>query len=411
MLQFDVLIVGGGHGGAQAAIALRQAKFVGSIAVVGDEHEYPYERPPLSKDYFAGEKAFERIMIRPPAFWGKREIIMLLGKRVDTVDAAAHEVKTADGETIGYGQMIWATGGSPRWLQCEGGNLDGVHVVRNRSDVDAMLDGLDDVSSVVVIGGGYIGLEAAAVLTKMGKQVTVMEALDRVLARVAGEELSRFYEAEHRAHGVDVQLGVEVSCIEGKDGRVSGVRLADDTVIPAQMVIVGIGIIPAVVPLLHAGASGGSGVDVDEYCRTSLPDIFAIGDCAAHANDFAGGAVMRVESVQNANDMANAVVKSITGELTAYHAVPWFWSNQYDLRLQTVGLSTGYDATVLRGDPATRSFSVIYLKQGKVIALDCVNMVKDYVQGKALVVGGMALAQEVLADNSKTLKELIAEVA
>ncbi len=411
MLQFDVLIVGGGHGGAQAAIALRQAKFVGSIAVVGDEHEYPYERPPLSKDYFAGEKAFERIMIRPHAFWGEREIIMLLGKRVDTVDAAAHEVKTADGETIGYGQMIWATGGSPRWLQCEGGNLDGVHVVRNRSDVDAMLDGLDDVSSVVVIGGGYIGLEAAAVLTKMGKQVTVMEALDRVLARVAGEELSRFYEAEHRAHGVDVQLGVEVSCIEGKDGRVSGVRLADDTVIPAQMVIVGIGIIPAVVPLLHAGASGGSGVDVDEYCRTSLPDIFAIGDCAAHANDFAGGAVMRVESVQNANDMANAVVKSITGELTAYHAVPWFWSNQYDLRLQTVGLSTGYDATVLRGDPATRSFSVIYLKQGKVIALDCVNMVKDYVQGKALVVGGMALAQEVLADNSKTLKELIAEVA
>ena len=411
MLQFDVLIVGGGHGGAQAAIALRQAKFVGSIAVVGDEHEYPYERPPLSKDYFAGEKAFERIMIRPPAFWGEREIIMLLGKRVDTVDAAAHEVKTADGETIGYGQMIWATGGSPRWLQCEGGNLDGVHVVRNRSDVDAMLDGLDDVSSVVVIGGGYIGLEAAAVLSKMGKQVTVMEALDRVLARVAGEELSRFYEAEHRAHGVDVQLGVEVSCIEGKDGRVSGVRLADDTVIPAQMVIVGIGIIPAVVPLLHAGASGGSGVDVDEYCRTSLPDIFAIGDCAAHANDFAGGAVMRVESVQNANDMANAVVKSITGELTAYHAVPWFWSNQYDLRLQTVGLSTGYDATVLRGDPATRSFSVIYLKQGKVIALDCVNMVKDYVQGKALVVGGMALAQEVLADNSKTLKELIAEVA
>ena len=411
MLQFDVLIVGGGHGGAQAAIALRQAKFVGSIAVVGDEHEYPYERPPLSKDYFAGEKAFERIMIRPPAFWGEREIIMLLGKRVDTVDAAAHEVKTADGETIGYGQMIWATGGSPRWLQCEGGNLDGVHVVRNRSDVDAMLDGLDDVSSVVVIGGGYIGLEAAAVLSKMGKQVTVMEALDRVLARVAGEELSRFYEAEHRAHGVDVQLGVEVSCIEGKDGRVSGVRLADDTVIPAQMVIVGIGIIPAVVPLLHAGASGGGGVDVDEYCRTSLPDIFAIGDCAAHANDFAGGAVMRVESVQNANDMANAVVKSITGELTAYHAVPWFWSNQYDLRLQTVGLSTGYDATVLRGDPATRSFSVIYLKQGKVIALDCVNMVKDYVQGKALVVGGMALAQEVLADNSKTLKELIAEVA
>ena len=409
MLQYDVLIVGGGHGGAQAAIALRQAKFEGSIAIVCDEPEYPYERPPLSKDYFAGEKAFERIMIRPPAFWAERNIDMLLGKRVATVDAAAYSVTTADGEVISYGKMIWATGGSPRWLQCDGANLPGVHVVRAKSDVDAMLDGLDDVADVVIIGGGYIGLEAAAVLAKMGKKVTVLEAMDRVLARVASEPLSRFYEAEHRAHGVDMRLGVEVTAIEGET-RVTGVRLADDSVIPAQMVIVGIGIIPAVVPLLHAGASGGGGVDVDEYCRTSLPDIFAIGDCAAHANDFADGAVMRVESVQNANDMANAVAKSIAGELTAYHAVPWFWSNQYDLRLQTVGLSTGYDATVLRGDPAARSFSVIYLKQGKVIALDCVNMVKDYVQGKALVVGGLALAPELLEDTSKTLKELMAEV-
>ncbi len=409
MLQYDVLIVGGGHGGAQAAIALRQAKFEGSIAIINAEPEYPYERPPLSKDYFAGQKAFERIMIRPPAFWAERQVDMLLGKRVETVDAAAYSVTTADGEVISYGQMIWATGGSPRWLQCDGANLEGVHVVRAKADVDAMLDGLDGVADVVIIGGGYIGLEAAAVLAKMGKKVTVLEAMDRVLARVAGEPLSRFYEAEHRAHGVDVRLGVEVTAIEGND-HVSGVKLADDSVIPAQMVIVGIGIIPAVVPLLHAGAAGGGGVDVDEYCRTSLPDIFAIGDCAAHANDFAGGAVMRVESVQNANDMANAVAKSIVGGLTVYHAVPWFWSNQYDLRLQTVGLSVEYDATVLRGDPATRSFSVIYLKAGKVIALDCVNMVKDYVQGKALVVGGLALAPELLEDTSKTLKELMAEV-
>ncbi|MEP7350050.1 MAG: FAD/NAD(P)-binding oxidoreductase [Sphingorhabdus sp.] len=411
MQHFDVLIVGGGHGGAQAAIALRQAKFAGSIAIVGDETEYPYERPPLSKDYFAGEKVFDRIMIRPVAFWVERDVAMLLGKRVDAVDVVAHQVTTADGETIGYGKMIWATGGSPRWLQCDGANLDGVHVVRNRSDVDAMLDGLDDVSGVVVIGGGYIGLEAAAVLSKMGKQVTVLEALDRVLARVAGEDLSRFYESEHRAHGVDVRLGVQVTSIDGVDGRATGVRLADDSVIPAQMVIVGIGIIPAVVPLLQAGAAGGGGVDIDQYCRTSLPDIFAIGDCAAHANDFAGGVVMRVESVQNANDMANAVAKSITGELTVYHAVPWFWSNQYDLRLQTVGLSTGYDATILRGDPATRSFSVIYLKQGKVIALDCVNATKDYVQGKALVAGGLALPAEALADTSVTLKDLAATIA
>ncbi len=410
MLQYDVLIVGGGHAGAQAAIALRQAKFEGSIAIVSNEQEYPYERPPLSKDYFAGEKPFERIMIRPPAFWGERNIDMLLGKRIETVDAAAYCATTAEGEVISYGKMIWATGGSPRWLQCEGANLTGMHMVRNRSDVDAMLDVLDDVADVVIIGGGYIGLEAAAVLNKMGKKVTVLEAMERVLARVAGEPLSRFYEAEHRAHGVDVRLGVEVTAIAG-DAHVSGVQLAGGELIPAQMVIVGIGIIPAVGALLKAGAAGGGGVDVDEYCRTSLPDIFAIGDCAAYANDFAGGAVMRVESVQNANDMANAVAKSITGELTPYRAVPWFWSNQYDLRLQTVGLSVDYDATVLRGDPATRSFSVIYLKQGKVIALDCVNMVKDYVQGKALVVGGLMFTADQLADTSVTLKDLVATAA
>jgi 3-phenylpropionate/trans-cinnamate dioxygenase ferredoxin reductase component len=410
MQKFDILIVGGGHGGAQAAIALRQAKFEGSIAIVGDEAEHPYERPPLSKDYFAGEKAFERILIRPPAFWGERNIEMLLGKRVDVVDPGAYSVTTSDGETISYGQLIWATGGSPRWLQCDGANLPGVHYVRNRRDVDGILDGISDVTDIAIIGGGYIGLEAAAVLAKMGKKVTLLEAMDRVLARVAGEPLSRFYEAEHRSHGVDVQLGVQVTAIEGEDA-VTGVRLADDSIIAAQLVIVGIGIIPSVAPLLHAGASGGGGVDVDEYCRTSLPDIYAIGDCAAHANDFAGGAVMRVESVQNANDMANAVAKSIAGELTIYRAVPWFWSNQYDLRLQTVGLSVDYDATVLRGDPEARSFSLIYLKAGKVIALDCVNMVKDYVQGKALVVDGMTFTPEQLADTSVTLKELIANAA
>ena len=410
MLSYDVLIVGGGHGGAQAAIALRQAKFEGSIAIVGDEAEHPYERPPLSKDYFAGEKAFERILIRPPAFWTGRQIDMLLGKKVDAVDATAYSVTTSDGDAISYGQLIWATGGSPRWLQCDGANLPGVHYVRNRRDVDGILGGLADVTDVAIIGGGYIGLEAAAVLAKMGKKVTLLEAMDRVLARVAGEPLSRFYEAEHRSHGVDVRLGVQVTLIKG-DTHVSGVELADGEVVAAQLVIVGIGIIPSVAPLLHAGASGGGGVDVDEYCRTSLPDIYAIGDCAAHANDFAGGAVMRVESVQNANDMANAVAKSITGELTVYRTVPWFWSNQYDLRLQTVGLSVDYDATVLRGDPATRSFSVIYLKTGKVIALDCVNMVKDYVQGKALVVEGMTFTPDQLADTSVTLKELVANAA
>lgn len=406
--RYDVLIVGAGHGGAQLAILLRQAKFEGSIAIVGDEPEMPYERPPLSKDYFSGEKSFERIMIRPATFWAERDVAMLLGQRVTTVDPQAHRVTLADGSSLGYGKLVWATGGAPRRLTCSGHDLAGVHTVRTRADVDRMMGELGDTSRAVVIGGGYIGLEAAAVLAKLGKQVTVLEALDRVLARVAGEPLSRFYEAEHRAHGVDVRLGARVECIEEKDGRATGVRLAGGEVLPAQMVIVGIGIIPAVEPLLAAGAEGGNGVAVDARCRTSLADVFAIGDCALHANDFADGSRIRLESVQNANDQAHVVAKELTGAGADYHAVPWFWSNQYDLRLQTVGLSTGHDAAVLRGDPATRSFSIVYLKSGKVIALDCVNATKDYVQGRALVTGGAQIDPAKLADASVPLKELAA---
>ena len=406
-MQYDIVIVGAGHGGAQAAIALRQNKFEGSIAVIGDEPELPYERPPLSKEYFSGEKTFERILIRPAAFWDERQVEMLLGRRVVSVDAAAHSVTTADGETIGYGQLIWATGGSPRKIGCAGNELIGVHTVRTRADADRMLAELDSVEQAVVIGGGYIGLEAAAVLAKFGKKVVLLEALDRVLARVAGEDLSRFYEAEHRAHGVDVRLGAAVECIEGET-HVTGVRMKDGEVIPAQMVIVGIGIVPAVEPLIAAGAEGGNGVAVDHQCRTSLPDIFAIGDCALHANGFADGLPIRLESVQNANDQATLVARTIMGQDIAYDAVPWFWSNQYDLRLQTVGLSTGHDATVLRGDPASRSFSVIYLKEGRVIALDCVNATKDYVKGRKLVVDRLSIDPAKLADSETPLKELAA---
>jgi 3-phenylpropionate/trans-cinnamate dioxygenase ferredoxin reductase subunit len=414
--RYDVLIVGAGHGGAQAALALRQQKFEGTIALLGDEPEPPYERPPLSKDYFSGEKEFERILIRPHAFWGERNVDLLLSRHVTAVDPAAHRVTTADGATISYGTLIWATGGSPRRLACEGHDLAGVHAVRTRADVDAMLSEIGQVENVVVIGGGYIGLEAAAVLTKFGKKVTVLEALDRVLARVAGEPLSRFYEAEHRAHGVDVRLGARVEGMVGFQpvddavgaAHVTGVRMADGEVIPAEMVIVGIGILPAIEPLIAAGAAGGNGVDVDDHCRTSLPDIYAIGDCAAHANAFAGGAKIRLESVQNANDQATTAAKAILGQEAPYHAVPWFWSDQYDLRLQTVGLSTGHDDVVVRGDPATRSFSVVYLKDARVIALDCVNATKDYVQGRALVLGGVVAPRERLADATAPLKTIMA---
>jgi 3-phenylpropionate/trans-cinnamate dioxygenase ferredoxin reductase subunit len=402
MTRYDILIVGAGHGGAQAAAALRQHGFAGTLAIVGDEPELPYERPPLSKEYFAGEKEFERILIRPASFWADRAVTMLLGRRVETVDADAHEVGLGGGERIGYGTLVWATGGTPRRLPCPGGDRAGVHSVRCRADVDRMIAELPATKQAVVIGGGYIGLEAAAVLAKFGKKVVLLEALDRVLARVAGEPLSRFYEAEHRAHGVDLRLEAKVESLEG------GVRLADGELIPADMIIVGIGVVPAVGPLKAAGAAGENGVDVDEHCRTSLPDVYAVGDCAAHVNAFAGGARIRLESVQNANDQATVAAKAILGQPQPYDSIPWFWSNQYDLRLQTVGFFQGHDEMIVRGDTGARSFSIVYLKEGRVIALDCVNAVKDYVQGRKLIQSGIVPDTARLADAAVPLKELAA---
>jgi 3-phenylpropionate/trans-cinnamate dioxygenase ferredoxin reductase subunit len=405
----DVVIVGAGQGGAQAAIALRQQKLAGSILVIGAEPELPYERPALSKEYLAGEKSFERMLLRPPAFWAERNVELRLGRRVVEVDAERHEVRTDDGATIGYGKLVWATGGRPRRLACGGHDLAGVHTVRDRAGVDRMRAELETASQIVVVGGGYIGLEAAAVLRKKDKRVTVLEAQGRVLSRVAGEALARFFEREHRAHGVDLRLGVEVSCIEEKDGRVSGVVLASGEVLPADLVVVGVGIIPAVEPLLAAGAEGKDGVAVDLHCKTSLPDLYAVGDCAAHANVHAAGRVVRLESIQNATDQATIAAKSIAGTLgpsERYDAVPWFWSNQYDLRLQTVGLSIDHDDVVVRGDPDTRSFSVVYLRGGKVVALDCVNKTKDYMQGKVLVASGREVDRAKLADPEVLLKDL-----
>jgi 3-phenylpropionate/trans-cinnamate dioxygenase ferredoxin reductase subunit len=406
---YDVLIVGAGHAGAQLAVALRQRKFAGSIGLLGDEPDPPYERPPLSKEYLSGEKPFDRILIRPLEFWADRDVTLLLGRTVVSVDPGAHVVTLRDGTSIRYGALAWAAGGQPRRLICSGHDLRGVHAVRTRADVDQLKAELPHVERVIVIGGGYIGLEAAAVLTKLGKWVTVIEAQERVLARVCGEELSRFYEKEHRAHGVDVRTRTVVECIEGAGGMVSGVRIGDGSVLDGGMVIVGIGIAPAVKPLIAAGAAGGNGVAVDATCRTSLPDVFALGDCAEHLNAFADGRATRLESVQNANDQATTVAEALTGSPQPYAAVPWFWSHQYDLKLQTVGLSTGYDEAITRGDVASRSFSVVYLRRGSVIALDCVNAVKDYVQGRALVANGVKLSPGQIRDASKPLKGMVAE--
>ncbi|MCJ1962123.1 NAD(P)/FAD-dependent oxidoreductase [Novosphingobium mangrovi (ex Hu et al. 2023)] len=404
----DVVIVGAGHGGAQCVLALRQSGFEGSITVIGREPEYPYERPPLSKEYFAREKTFDRLYIRPPTFWAEKDVTFRLDCEVIEVDPRAHTLKLSDGETFEYGKLVWAAGGDPRRLSCSGADLAGVHAVRTRADCDTLMDEVAaGIRKVVVIGGGYIGLEAAAVLAKLGLEVTLLEALPRVLARVAGEELSAFYEKEHRAQGVDLRTGVAVECLEGDGKKVTGVKLADGSVLPAEAVIVGIGIVPAVGPLIAAGAAGANGVDVDEYCRTSLPDIYAIGDCAAFACGFAGGDVMRVESVQNANDMATCVARALCGDEQPYKAFPWFWSNQYDLKLQTAGINKDFDTTVVRGDPDTRKFSVVYLRAGRVAAIDSVNMVKDYVQGRRLVEAGAKVDVDQLADPDVPLKSLI----
>ncbi|OAN99636.1 pyridine nucleotide-disulfide oxidoreductase [Sphingomonadales bacterium EhC05] len=404
---YDILIVGAGHAGAQAAIALRQQKFEGTIGLLGNEKYPPYERPPLSKEYLAGDKPFERILLRPESFWAERNIDLVTGCRVSKVDPMDKSVTLSSDEQISFDKLIWATGGSPRMLDCPGSQARNIHAVRSRADVDKIIAALPKVENVVVVGGGYIGLEASAVLTKLGKKVTVVESLDRVLSRVAGEPLSRFYEDEHRSHGVGVELNATVEGFEtNDDGIATAVKLGDGRTLPADMIIVGIGIIPETGPLVAAGAVAGNGVDVDQHCRTSLDDIYAIGDCAAHSNRYAGGALIRLESVQNANDQAKVAALDIIGEDCSYDSVPWFWSNQFDLKLQTVGISAGFDDAVVRGDPKNRSFSVIYFRDDKVIALDCVNATKDYVQGRKVVVGALALDKEELVNTDIPIKEV-----
>jgi 3-phenylpropionate/trans-cinnamate dioxygenase ferredoxin reductase subunit len=406
---YDVLIVGAGHGGASTAMALRRLGHAGTIAMVSKELDPPYERPPLSKDYLSGERSFERLLMRPESFWAEQGIDLLLGREAVALDAGEHRLRLADGAALSYGSLVWSAGGEARRLACSGHDVAGVHTIRNRADVDRLRTELICGEDIVVIGGGYIGLEAAAILTKAGKRVTVLEAADRLLARVSSAPLSRFFEAEHRRRGVDVRLNVTVDCIEARDGAAVGVRLADGTILPANIVIVGIGIDPCIAPLRAAGAAvGAAGVIVDAFCRTSLEDVYAVGDCVEFANPFAGGASLRLESVQNATDQGSVAAKAIIAVPEPYAAIPWFWSEQYDFRLQTVGIALGHDQIVVRGDADAPGFSLLYLKDGKVIALDCLSNVKDYVQGRMLINSGKIVSPDRLADCALPLKTLAA---
>lgn len=409
MSHYDVVVVGAGHAGTQLVFALTAGGFTGSIAIIGDESAAPYERPPLTKGYLAEGARADELAFRDESWWAASDVVRQLGSAVVSVDAAAHTVTTDDGGTIGYGTLVWAAGGEARRIPVPGGDLGGVHVVRKLSDAEHIKQRLATTRSAVVIGGGYIGLESAASLRKQGVQVTVVEALERLLQRVTGEDVAAWVKQRHEREGVNVRLGTGVSEIVGTDGSVTGVRLSTGELIDADLVIVGIGLVPTIAPLADAGADIGNGVLVDELCRTSLPSIFAIGDCASFESGWVAEGRLRLESVQNANDQAKAVAKVILGTPEPYSAVPWFWSHQYEDRLQTVGVLTGYDASVVRGNPASDKFSVVYFRGQVVAAVDAINNIKDYAQAKTLVGKAVDVSNPRLSDAAVPLKEFISE--
>lgn len=409
MSNYDVVVVGAGHAGTQLVFALAAAGYSGSIALVGDEVATPYERPPLTKGYLAEVSRADELSFRDEAWWAASDIERHLGTSVTAVDPETRTLTTEDGGSIGYGTLVWAAGGEARRIPVPGADFDGVHVVRKLSDAEKVKHRLATSRNAVIIGGGYIGLETAASLRKAGIRVTVVEALERLLQRVTGEHIADYIKAKHEGKGVEFVLGAGVTEIFGADGQVTGVGLSTGETLDADLVIVGIGLVPSVEQLAVAGAEVGNGVIVDEVCRTTLPDVYAIGDCANFASTWVPGARVRLESVQNANDQAKTVAQAIMGEPKPYSALPWFWSHQYDDRLQTAGVLTGYDSSVLRGDPSTGKFSVVYLRGDVVAAVDAINNIKDYAQSKSLIGKTVDPHDPRLSDPTVALKELLAE--
>lgn len=410
-MRYDVLIVGAGHGGSQLAAALVAGGYEGTVGLVSDDVAAPYERPPLTKGYLAGGVLSADLAFRSEDWWAASGIERMLGSRVVSVDSEAHTVGLEDGGFIGYGTLVWAAGGEARRLTVPGADLRGVHVIRTLADAEHVKRSLGGARRAVIVGGGYIGLEAAASLRLKGVEVTVVETLDRLLMRVTGDEISGYIHARHAREGVNVLLGETVTEMVGANGQVTDVRLASGRVLEADLVIVGIGLVPNVGPLEQAGAEVGNGVHVDDYCRTTLHDVYALGDCASFVSEFAASQRIRLESVQNANDQAKLVASAILGDPEAYGAVPWFWSHQYDDRLQTVGVLAGYDETVVRGDATSGKFSVVYLRGGAVAAVDCVNNVRDYAQAKGII-GRTAPADRArLADPAEPFKAIFASSA
>jgi 3-phenylpropionate/trans-cinnamate dioxygenase ferredoxin reductase subunit len=399
-----VVIAGAGHAAGQAAATLRQKKFGGEIVLIGDEPYFPYQRPPLSKKYLAGEMQVERLHFKPQSFYADAHIEVRLETRVTAISRADKRLSLSSGDSIDYDKLILATGATVRRLALPGVDLGGVHYLRTIQDVSAMRPDMAPGRRIVVVGAGYIGLEVAAVACQAGLSVTVIEMADRVMSRVVSPRVSEFYESEHRRHGVELLLSIGINGFSG-NGRVNAVNLTSGKQLPADLVLIGIGIEPEVDIAKQAGLEINNGIVVDDRCRTADPDIYAIGDCTFHPNGLLGRSI-RLESVHNALEQAKTAATNICGEESRYNQVPWFWSDQYDLKLQIAGLSQGYDQTVIRGDPAARSFSCLYLRDGALIAVDAVNRPKDFMQSKPLIASHAPVDAALIASDDVALKDI-----
>jgi 3-phenylpropionate/trans-cinnamate dioxygenase ferredoxin reductase component len=400
-----ILIIGGGQAGAQAVDTLRREGFGGRLVLIGDEPSLPYQRPPLSKKYLCGEMATDRLLFRHRSFYDEHRVELKLGQRAVRLDPAARRVELADGEQLTYDRLLLCLGAESRRLTCPGAALPGVHYLRALADIAPIQAGFKPQARVVIIGGGYIGLETAATCRKMGCAVTVLEMADRVMNRVVAPVVSQYFAREHGARGVTIICDTRVVCLEG-EGRVEHVVCADGTRHPADLVIVGVGAVATTELASVAGLACDNGIVVDEYCRTSDAAIYAAGDCTNHPSVRFGRRV-RLESVDNAFEQAKSAALNLLGRTAAHDRVPWFWSDQFEDKLLIVGLSQDCDRQVLRGDPASRSFSVCYLKGRELLAVEAVNHSRDYMAARKLIAERALMHVERLADGQTALKEAI----
>ncbi|MEQ1811530.1 MAG: FAD-dependent oxidoreductase [Terricaulis sp.] len=402
-----VIIIGAGQAGGETAQRLRQGGFEGEITLIGEEPAAPYQRPPLSKAYLKGDLDIDRLMLRPASMYAEERIALLTKTRAVWIDRANRKVRVEGGRELPYDALVLATGAKPRKLPLVGADLEGVYLFRTAADVDRVREKFVSGAKLIVIGAGYIGLEVAAVARQLGLNVTVIETAVRPLARVTSPEVAGFFLDEHTRQGVRFVLGGQPALIKGSD-RVAGVALTDGSELPADLVIAGIGVTPDIAIAEQCGLTVNNGIVTDRQCRTSDPNIFAIGDCAARPMVHYNGQIVRLESVHNAVEGAKIVAATLTGGKEHTEEAPWFWSDQYDLKLQIAGLFHGYDRVVFRGVMADRAFAAFYYKGDKLIAVDAVNRPAEYLGAKMLIQTGRTLPPNLLEDMSRPMKELVA---